>query len=239
MTTEREFLDSYSPEPFERPSIAVDIALVTVLDDGPWVLVIQREQHPHKGTWQLPGGFVHINESLDEAAARVLAEKSGVTDVYTEQLYTFGDVNRDPRTRVITVAYYALVDSTHLTTRGVTGSMARIVVPWKGETGGPVGLEGDEGQLDTAFDHDQIIGMAVKRLRGKLNYAPVGYELLPAEFTLLDLQRIHEAILGVTLNKDSFRRRMLASGDLELTGDRQTDVGHRPAALYRHKAGTT
>lgn len=238
MTTEQEFLDAYSPEPFGRPSIAVDIALVTVIDDALWALVIRRDEHPHRGKWQLPGGFVHINESLDEAATRVLAEKSGVRDVYTEQLYTFGDVNRDPRTRVITVAYYALVASTHLTTQGVTGSMARIEVPWKGETGGPVRLQGNEGQFDTAFDHDQIIGMAVKRLRGKLNYAPVGYELLPGEFTLLDLQRIHEAILGIALNKDSFRRRMLASDDLEPTGNHQTDVGHRPAALYRHKAGT-
>lgn len=236
MTTEQEFRESYSSEPFNRPSIAVDVALITVMDDELWVLVIQRDQHPHQRRWQLPGGFVHINESLDQAAARVLAEKSGVRDVYTEQLYTFGEVDRDPRTRVITVAYYALVDSNHLTTRDVAGRLAHVDVPWEGETGGPVRLEGDSGYLTTAFDHDRIIGMAVKRLRGKLDYAPVGYELLPPEFTLLDLQRIHEAILGVTVNKDSFRRRMLASGDLEPTGNRQRDVGYRPAALYRHKA---
>ena len=92
--------------------------------------------------------------------------------------------------------------------------------------------------MDVAFDHDQMVGMVLKRLRGRLNYSPVGYELLPEEFTLLELQRIHETILDRDVNKDSFRRRMLASGELESTGRRQTSVGHRPAALYRHKIVT-
>jgi 8-oxo-dGTP diphosphatase len=235
MTAEQEFLGAYSPEPFDRPSIAVDVALVTVINGELGILLVQRRQHPHLGKWQLPGGFVRIGESLDDAAARVLDEKAGITNVYSEQLYTFGEVERDPRTRVITVAYYALVEGARLTTRNVGAQLARIDVPWEGETGGAVKTRVDSRHLATAFDHDRIIGIAVKRLRGKLNYAPVGYELLPTEFTLLDLQRIHEAILGVSVNKDSFRRRMLASGELVSTGNRQTDVGHRPAALYRHK----
>jgi 8-oxo-dGTP diphosphatase len=233
MTTEAEFLDDYAAERFDRPSVAVDVALVTVVDDALHVAVVQRDQHPDRGRWQLPGGFVRIDESLEAAAARVLQEKAGITDVYTEQLYTFGEVERDPRTRVITVAYYALVEPDRLTGTG-DGRLARIDVPWRGETGGPVTLVRRGVALEPAFDHDHIIGMAVRRLRGKLDYTPVGYELLPPEFTLFELQRIHEAILGVAVNKDSFRRRMLASGELAATGRRQTDVGHRPAALYRH-----
>ncbi len=236
MTTEAEFLDAYSPEPFPRPSVAVDVALVSIVDGALGVLVVERTEHPHRGRWQLPGGFVRLEESLDDAATRVLSEKAGVGGVYTEQLYTFGQVDRDPRARVISVAYYALVDAGRLAVAGAVGHVARIEVPWEGETGGPVTLTADGRRLATAFDHDHIVGMVVKRLRGKLDYAPVGYELLPSEFTLLQLQRIHETILGVQVNKDSFRRRMLASGDIEPTGRRQSHVGHRPAALYRHRS---
>ncbi len=235
MSTEAESPGDRSSESFDRLSVAVDVALVTVMDDQLRVLVIRRAHHPYQGRWQLPGGFVRIDESLDDAATRMLEEKAGIAGIYTEQLYTFSEVERDPRTRVISVAYYALVEPGRLRPAGVDAQLARIEVPWEGEKGGPVGLLAGGERLQTAFDHDRIIGMVVKRLRGKLNYEPVGYELLPAEFTLLDLQRIHEAILGVEVNKDSFRRRMLASGELEPTGRRQTDVGHRPAALYRHK----
>ncbi len=235
VSDEAGFLAAYSAADFERPSVAVDVALMTVDRDRLHVLVVQRAEHPHQGRWQLPGGFVRIDESLDAAAARLLAEKAGVAGVFTEQLYTFGEVDRDPRTRVITVAYYALVDAARLGAEGVAGRLAQVAVPWEGEAGGPVTIHSGGERLETAFDHDRIVGMVVKRLRGKLDYAPVGYELLPPEFTLLDLQRIHETILGVAVNKDSFRRRMLASAELEPTGGRQTGVGHRPAALYRHR----
>jgi 8-oxo-dGTP diphosphatase len=157
--------------------------------------------------------------------------------VFLEQLYTFGAPRRDPRTRVIAVAYYALVDRGRFAaarTRGGAVATARIVVPWEGETGGPVELVGpDGGTLALAFDHAEILGMAVKRLRGKLDYTPVGFQLLPSLFTLLELQRVHETVLARPLNKDSFRRRMLASGLLEATGETQKDVDHRPAELYR------
>lgn len=232
MTTESEFLKSYAAEAFDRPSVAVDVALLTVEDGNLSALVLRRNEHPHQGQWQLPGGFVRLNESLDDAAIRVLRDKSGIENVFTEQLYTFGQVDRDPRTRVISVAYYALVEFDRIPTLRDSIRLARIRVPWEGEVGGPVTLAAGQ-DLEVAFDHDQIVGMVVKRLRGKLNYAPVGYQLLPAEFTLLDLQRIHETILGRPLNKDSFRRRMLASSELKPTGRRQTGVGHRPALLYR------
>jgi 8-oxo-dGTP diphosphatase len=153
--------------------------------------------------------------------------------VFLEQLYTFGDPRRDPRGRVIAVAYYALVDRKRFLVReGI--ETARVRVPWKGETGGPVAALGEDGKpLRLAFDHADVLGMAIKRLRGKLDYTPVGFQLLPAEFTLRQLQDVHEAVRGRPVNKDSFRRRMLASGQLEATGERERDVGYRPAELYR------
>ena len=179
---------------------------------------------------------MRLDESLDDAAVRVLRTKAGVENVYPEQLYTFGRPDRDPRTRVLSIAYYALADAA-LLERVPTGDDTRfhpVRVPWAGETGGAADLLDDRGAaVETAFDHREIVGMAVKRLRGKLNYAPVGYALLPEHFTLLQLQRVHEIILGTRVNKDSFRRRMLASGELEQTGATQDGVDHRPAALYR------
>jgi 8-oxo-dGTP diphosphatase len=167
----------------------------------------------------------------------VLARKCGLSDVFLEQLYTFGDPGRDPRTRVISVAHIALVDRSHLleASAGTDALLhARLDVPWEGETGGPVEARRADGTpLPLAFDHADILGMAVKRIRGKLDYAPIGFQLLPPRFTLLELQRVHETILARPLNKDSFRRRMLASGQLEATGESQQDVDHRPAELYR------
>jgi 8-oxo-dGTP diphosphatase len=232
---ERAFLDAYDPAAFERPSLAVDVALLSVIDGGLEVALVERKEHPHRGRWSLPGGFVRVDESLDRAANRVLRDKAGLTDVYLEQLYTFGERDRDPRTRVVSVAYYALVDSARLTPRHEASlGFGRIVVPWEGETGGPVEARDRQGRgMPLAFDHADILGMAVKRIRGKLDYTPIGFQLLPETFTLRRLQDVHETILGRTLNKDSFRRRMLASGLLEATGERETEVGHRPAELYR------
>jgi 8-oxo-dGTP diphosphatase len=235
-TGEDVFLAAYDPTKFERPSLAVDVVLLTVSEGALYTLLVRREEHPHKGRWALPGGFVGLPESLDAAAARVLEGKTGLVRVFLEQLYTFGDPRRDPRMRVITVAYYALVERRRFDAARAQGELrvARVVVPWAGETGGAVELQGDDrAPLAAAFDHAKIIGTAVKRIRGKLDYAPIGYQLLPREFTLFELQRAHETVLGRSVNKDSFRRRMLASGDLEATGESQRDVDHRPAELYR------
>jgi 8-oxo-dGTP diphosphatase len=234
---ERDFLAAYDAEEFDRPSLAVDVAILTVIERGLEVALVQRGEHPHRGRWALPGGFVRMDESLDRAAARVLGDKAGLRDVYLEQLYTFGDPGRDPRTRVITVAYYALADHARLEQQR-TGDRSlvfgRIAVPWEGETGGPVEVrDAEAGDMPLAFDHADILGMAVKRIRGKLDYTPIGFQLLPETFTLRRLQDVHETVLGRSLNKDSFRRRMLASGLLEATGERETEVGHRPAELYR------
>lgn len=232
---EQAFLDAYDPDAFERPSVAVDLAILTASGLGLEVALVRRAEHPHRGRWALPGGFVGIDESLDRAAARVLRAKAGLRNVYLEQLYSFGAPGRDPRTRVISVAYYALVDPVQLAHHaGGQLQFGRIHVPWEGETGGPVEVRGAKGEaLRLAFDHADILGMAVKRIRGKLDYTPIGFQLLPHAFTLRRLQDVHETILGHPLNKDSFRRRMLASGQLEATGERESQVGHRPAELYR------
>jgi 8-oxo-dGTP diphosphatase len=229
---EQAFLAQYDASQFPHPSVAVDVAIVTVHAGQLKALLVAREEHPFKGASALPGGFVGMDESLDAAAARVLKQKGGVEDVYLEQLYTFGAPGRDPRTRVISVAYYALVPDGLLP----HGSLATLGVDWKGEAGGPVTAHAAEGDaLDLAFDHDEMLGMVVKRLRGKLDYAAIGFELLPARFTLRALQEVHESVLGHPVNKDSFRRRMLASGRVQATGRREAGVGHRPAELYRFR----
>lgn len=228
---ETAFLDGYRPDDFDRPSVAVDVALLTVIEDALRVLVVRRDEHPHKGRWALPGGFVAMDESLEAAARRVLREKASLRRVFVEQLYTFGDVGRDPRMRIISVAYYSLVPASQLTTVGsATRRLARISAQGPEAT---FGLYIDDRPVRTAFDHAAIMEAAVTRLRGKLEYVPIGFELLGEEFTLLDLQRIHEAVLARPVNKDSFRRRMLAAGGIEPTGAVQADVRHRPAALFR------
>ena len=229
--TDAEFLASYDATQFERPSVAVDVALLTVADGVLRALVVERAEPPQAGLSCLPGVFVHMDESLEDAARRALAAKAGITaDVFLEQLYTFGEPARDPRTRVISVTYYALVAPETL----AGADLRRVRVAWEGEAGGAVEVMSADGRpLPLAFDHAEILGMAVKRLRGKLDYSPIGFQLLPEHFTLRRLQDVHETILGRALNKDSFRRRMLALGQLEATGTREDDVEHRPAELYR------
>ena len=219
---------------YPRPSVAVDVVALTVEKGSLRVALYERAEAPGRGMAALPGGFVRIDESLDDAAARLLRQKAGLEGCFLEQLYTFGDPRRDPRGRVIAVAYFALIDRRRFLVRGEKTKTARVQVPWPGETGGPVDAIGDDGQpLEMAFDHADVLGLAVKRLRGKLDYTPVGFQLLPTDFTLRQLQDIHEAVRGDSVNKDSFRRRMLTSGMLEATGARERDVLHRPAELYR------
>lgn len=240
---ERDFLATYDVTAFDRPSVTVDVVLLAISPQAELqTLLVRRGDHPYRGALALPGGFVTMNESLEAAARRVLRDKAGAKNVFLEQLYTFGDPKRDPRTRVITVAYYALVPAVvmerALAGAGRTAERATLRVPWRGEQGGPIEAFDDAGKrVRLAFDHAAVIGTAVQRIRGKLHYAPIGFNLLPAAFTLLQLQQIHEAVLGRKLNKDSFRRTMLASNFVEPTGSMQSDVGHRPAALYRFHEG--
>ena len=226
---------------YERPSVTVDLALLTVRDGTLQVLLTKRERAPDEGKWALPGGFVRIAESLEQAAERVLREKAGLRRIFFEQLYSFGALGRDPRGRVITIAYYALVEAAKFD-RALSLDRAlgvfEILVPWEGigadRAAMTIAICNTDGETaPLAFDHAEILAMAVRRLRGKLDYSPVGFELLPERFTLRQLQDVHEAILGSKLNKPAFRRRMLDKGVLHATGERESGVTYRPAELYR------
>ena len=229
-------------QPFDtypRPAVTVDLVLMSVSGGRLSALLQLREQAPHAGLWALPGGFVGIDESPDAAAARLLAAKAHMEGAWLEQLYTFGAPDRDPRGRVITIAYFALLPERHFAaalSAAPNLALAEIAVPWAGEAGGPIeACDADGAALPLAFDHEEILALAVKRLRGKLDYSAIGFALLPPLFTLRELQQVHEAILGTTLHKPAFRRRMLDRGWLEATGERESGTGFRPAELYRHR----
>lgn len=235
--SEAAFLARYDPADYARPAVAVDLVLLGLPGGRPTILLLQRDRHPHAGRHALPGGFVGIDEALDAAAARVLHEKAGGARAHLEQLYTFGAVERDPRMRIITVAYLAL-----LTEAAFAEALARapalhpgtIAASSAGE--GPVTVHAIDGAaLPLAFDHAEIVALALRRLRGKLDTSAVGFSLLPELFTLRQLQDVHEAILGTRLNKPAFRRRMLDRGWLEPTGRFETGTSYRPAELYRFR----
>ena len=222
---------------FEQPSVAVDLVLLTVADGALSVLVIRRDEPPSEGDWALPGGFVHVDKSIDETVQRVLRDKARLPGAFVEQLYTFGAVDRDPRGRVISVAHYALVAHERLAEALAASSdlaLAQVVTPWAAEEGGACAIRLVAGEAAALpFDHGEILGLAVKRLRGKLDYTAVGLELLPDRFPLRALQTVHEAILGHALTKPAFRRKMRDRGYLEPTGEREAAGAFRPAELYR------
>lgn len=232
---ELAFLAAYDASAYPHPSVAVDVVLLTVAEDRLQTLLVRRDAPPQAGRWALPGTFVGVEESVDDAAHRALAAKTGLRDVFIEQLYTFGDPGRDPRTRVISITYYALVEAARLqdAVAGTPGrglALAAVVEDAEGR----LAVRDDDGtDLPLAFDHARILETAVTRIRGKLDYAPIGFELLPEAFTLRDLRLVHEAILGRPRNKDSFRRTVLDAGLVEPTGELLRGLGHRPAALYR------
>src|SRR6476660_3423734 len=205
---------------YPRPALTVD-CVVFGFDEGELkVLLIQRALEPFKGRWALPGGFVRVEETLDDAARRELAEEAGLKNVFLEQLYTFGAVNRDPRERVVSVAYYALVKlAAHETKAATDAADAR----WFPISKVP----------KLAFDHADILFTALDRLKGKVRYQPIGFELLPPKFTLSQLQRLYEAVLETPLDKRNFRKKILALGFIEELDEIEQDVAHRAARLYR------
>lgn len=237
---ELRFLAAYDASLYPRPSVAVDVVLLTVSDARLRTLLVRRTSQPQKDRWALPGGFVRMDESLDDTARRVLAAKVGLDEVFIEQLYTFGEPHRDPRTRVISVVYFALVEADRLE-RAVeeradhTLRMAALQCADAAGAAGQGAIACDEEgvALGLAFDHGVVLAVAIERLRGKLDWAPIGFELLPETFTLRDLRLIHEAILARPLNKDSFRRKVLDRRLAEPTGELLRGTGHRPAELYR------
>jgi 8-oxo-dGTP diphosphatase len=207
---------------YEQPGVTVDLVIFTVNKDALKVMLVKRAEEPFSGDWSLPGGFLKFGESLEEAVLRVLEEKTGVKEVYLEQLYTFGEPDRDPRSRVITVAYFALIP---WKTLGMPESQKVTDVKWQSIDRLP----------KLAFDHKDIINYAVQRLRAKAGYSNIVYGLLPEQFKLSDLQKMYEIILDKKLDKRNFRKRMLAAGLLQETGKRELAGAHRPAMLYRFK----
>jgi len=208
-----------------RPAVTVDIILFVFQEEQLRVLLIRRANEPFKEKWALPGGFIGEHEDLYEAALRELKEETNVSNVYLEQLYTVGKPDRDPRTRVITVAYFALLSAEEVAQQEVHGASDAGEARWW-----------DIYELpELAFDHQQILDYALQRLRWKLEWTALGFLLLPSEFTLSELQRVYETILHEPLDKRNFRRKILTAGVIEPTGNMRAG-DHRPARLYRFTA---
>lgn len=281
--TEEEFLKNYNSGKYEKPSVTVDILVFTVTDEEKEnyrklsdkvlrVLMVKRGEHPYIGQWGLPGSFVKIDENIDEAALRGLKEKTNIDEIYMEQLYTWGDVGRDPRTRVISCSYMSLIDSTKLDIRTkddieeakwftVSSKLyqEQKTVTEKGYvlqyliklefTNKEEGLSAilkvtktvDEKVTKCerevvesngiAFDHAKIIEYGIERLKNKIEYTDIAFNLMPELFTLTELQQVYEVILGKELLKANFRRKI---SDMVIeTNEYTKDAGHRPSKLYK------
>lgn len=204
---------------FPHPAVTVDCVVFGLDEEDLKVLLIKRDLEPFHGRWALPGGFVRLDENLEEAARRELFEEAGLSNIFLEQLYSFGDVDRDPRERVITVSYYALVNIRDHRVRAATDAKD---VAWFAVTDFPI----------LAFDHDRILETALTRLKGKVRYQPIGFELLPPKFTLTQLQKLYETILERDLDKRNFRKKIMKMNILVELDEIQQDVAHRAARLY-------
>lgn len=280
--TEEEFLRSYNPGDYERPSNTVDMLLFTV-DDKEIdsirkdkekelkVLLIKRNNHPDIHKWALPGGFVNIDEDLDKAAYRELEEETNVRNVYMEQLYTYGKVNRDKRMRVISIAHMALIPKESV--KPIAGDDAEDVawftveknrisdnqdeivisneelnlrycytvdIEYKknGVVSVPItNIHATEDNDKIAFDHIEMINQGIDRLRNKVEYVPIAFNLVPPKFTLNEIQQVYEVILGKKLVKQNFRK--WVDKFVEELEEKQEEVGHRPATLYKYKEKDT
>ncbi len=205
---------------YPRPAVSTDCVVFGLDEDDLKVLLIERAAPPFKNCWALPGGFLELDEDIETAARRELEEETGLRNVYLEQLYTFGSVNRDPRTRVITVAYFALVNrSRH---QAIAASDAANV-EWFSVFKPP----------KLAFDHKNIVAVAYDRIKSKVRYQPLGFELLPRKFTLRQLQNMYEVILDRKLDKRNFRKKILGMDIIVELDEFESDVAHRAARLYR------
>jgi 8-oxo-dGTP diphosphatase len=209
----------------QHPRVAADVAVFAFRDGAMNVLLVRRRYEPYESYWALPGGLLAPDETLEEAAERELREETNVTDTYMEQLATFSELDRDPRGRVISCCYLALVDAGRVRLR--PGSDAREAA-WRPLE--PLLREVERGTV-LAFDHDRILAYARQRLAYKLEYQNVAWSLLPETFTLSELRRVYEAGIGRAFEPNNFRRIALGWGVLAESGERPT--GGRPAAIYR------
>jgi len=266
--TEEEFLAHYNPNDFERLSMTTDILIFSVSsqEQGNYrklseknfsVLLVKRKDFPYKNKWCLPGGFVKMDETLEECGKRVLKQETGISHIYMEQLYTFSDVNRDPRMRVISTTYMALVDKNRLEGKLLENACWFHVIPV--ESHDEIVFSLDNGvehfsftvkkkQLDKtntqvqfervkneqiAFDHDLVIATGMDRLKNKIEYTDIVFNMMPEYFTLGELQQVYEVILGKKLLDPAFRR--IIKNKVEKTDKMKTGEGHRPSYLYRYR----
>jgi len=206
---------------FEKPSVTVDMIIFTIIDKDLKILLVRRKFNPFKGKWAIPGGFVRIDESLEQAVNRELLEETGVKNVYLEQLYTFGDIKRDPRGRVITIAYMALINSLELKLKASTDASD---AQWLSVNNVP----------SLAFDHKKILDYALKRLRWKFEYTTVAFSLLPKKFTINKIQTIYEIVFEKKFDKRNFAKKILYLNLLKGEGIKK-DVSHRPPMIYSLK----
>jgi 8-oxo-dGTP diphosphatase len=205
---------------FPRPMLTVDCVVFGWDGRTLQVLLIQRKEDPCKGHWALPGGFVQMEEELEDAARRELEEETGLKDMYLEQLYTFGAIDRDPRGRVVTVAWYALID------------LNRYAKPQGGSDTQDAAWFPLADLPKLPFDHPEILQTAIQRLQAKILYQPVGFELLPKKFSFSQLQALYENILGEEFDRRNFRKKMLSMGILRELEEHAAGVPHRAARLY-------
>ncbi|VAV90965.1 Nudix-related transcriptional regulator NrtR [hydrothermal vent metagenome] len=212
---------SYSYE-YPHPAVTTDIVIFTVKEGALNLLLIKRGEEPFKNHWAIPGGFLLMDEDLNGCAIRELREETGVSDVYLEQLCTFGAVDRDPRERVLSVAYYALIPSDNIILKAGTDATDAKWFPLS-------------ALPDLAFDHSDIVKMAQERLSAKMGYSTIGLQFMPEQFTLSDLQNTYEIVSGKPLDKRNFRKWILSLELIEETGQKKSDGPHRPAMLYRVK----
>ena len=266
--SEEMFLKDYDSSVFEKLSMTTDILIMSVSneDTGNYrklsekkfsILLVKRDNYPFKGKWCLPGGFVGIDETLDEAAKRVLKTETNLKDIYIEQLYTFSDIKRDPRMRVISTSYMALVDKNRLMDKLSANASWFNVFMLEDEKSYNVTLDNGIEEIKfvvgkklrdkttdrydfniikndkLAFDHPLVIVSGIERLKNKIEYTDIVFNMMPKYFTLGELQQVYEVILGKKLLDPAFRR--IIANKVEKTDKVQTGGGHRPSALFRYK----
>jgi 8-oxo-dGTP diphosphatase len=204
---------------YQRPALATD-CVIFGFDGGELKLLLtEREKEPFKNKWALPGGFVFIEETTEECAKRILLEKAGIKDVFIEQLYTFSEIGRDPRERIISVTYYALVKKYQYE---LIAGRDTVKAEWFGLSKLP----------KLAFDHSNIVKTAIQRLKGKVLYQPIGFELIEEKFTLTQLQALYESILEISIDKRNFRKKILGMGLLKALDEKEKQVAHKAARFY-------
>lgn len=267
--SEEEFLKAYDPSSYDRFSITTDILLFSVSSENTdnyrktdekkmSILLVKRDDYPYKDKWCLPGGFVGVKEELDDAPERILKNETNVGNIYLEQLYTFGSVKRDPRMRIISTSYMALVDKNRINNNLSKNAYWFDIISYE-EKDNVVDVILDNGSTVIkfciakklkehttdiyemnvtrndllAFDHPQVILTGLERLRNKIEYTDIVFNMMPELFTLGELQKVYEVILGKKLLDPAFRR--IIADKVEKTEAMKTGGGHRPSYLFRYK----